>query len=189
MSLVLALASSIPFLGLESVSVLGKAVLGLGLGVFLCPWPWPRALSPRLHLWSTMQEALSLLARGISALQNPLTLEYVFNGEALIISVMQFFHRPNSLCGNVLSSGAEGHGFKSNTELPTTHHRCDISSKGAVLPKCIVAATDQANSLQVWRNTVSIKIWIFFKVIVCVDSFTEHVIRVTTKQVRDSMIV
>ena len=32
------------------VSVLGKAVLGLGLGFFLCPWPWPRALCPRLHL-------------------------------------------------------------------------------------------------------------------------------------------
>ena len=33
-----------------SVSVLGKAVLGLGF--FLCPWPWPwpRALCPRLHL-------------------------------------------------------------------------------------------------------------------------------------------
>ena len=35
------------------VSVLGKAVLGLGLGFFLCPWPWPRALCPRLHLWLT----------------------------------------------------------------------------------------------------------------------------------------
>ena len=30
------------------VSVLGKAVLGLGF--FLCPWPWPQALCPRLHL-------------------------------------------------------------------------------------------------------------------------------------------
>ena len=39
------------FLSLASiVSVLGKAVLGLGLGCFLCPWPWPRALCPRLHL-------------------------------------------------------------------------------------------------------------------------------------------
>ena len=37
------------FLSLASrVSVLGKAVLGLGF--FLCPWPWPRALCPRLHL-------------------------------------------------------------------------------------------------------------------------------------------
>ena len=35
------------FLSLASrVSVLGKAVLGLGLGFFLCPWPWPRALCP-----------------------------------------------------------------------------------------------------------------------------------------------
>ena len=40
------------FLSLASrVSVLGKAVLGLGLGFFLCPWPWPRALCPRPHLW------------------------------------------------------------------------------------------------------------------------------------------
>ena len=39
------------FLSLASrVSVLGKAVLGLGLGFFLCPWPWPRALCPRFHL-------------------------------------------------------------------------------------------------------------------------------------------
>ena len=38
------------FLSLASrVSVLGKAVLGLGF--FLCPWLWPRALCPRLHLW------------------------------------------------------------------------------------------------------------------------------------------
>ena len=99
---------------------------------------------------STIHEALSLLGREISALNNPLALEYVFNGEPLTISVMQFFHRPNSLCGNVLGSGAKGHGFKSNTELPTTRHRnCDFSSKGVVLPECIVAATDQANSLQV----------------------------------------
>ena len=41
----LALASSIPVLS-SRVSVLGKAVLGLGF--FLCPWP--RALCPRLHL-------------------------------------------------------------------------------------------------------------------------------------------
>ena len=45
------------FLSLASrVSVLGKAVLGLGLGLgfFLCPWPWPRALCPRLHLWCSI---------------------------------------------------------------------------------------------------------------------------------------
>ena len=40
------------FLSLASrVSVLGKAVLGLGLGFFLCRWPSPRALCPQLHLW------------------------------------------------------------------------------------------------------------------------------------------
>ena len=39
------------FLSLASrVSVLEKAVLGLGLGFILCPWPWPRTLCPRLHL-------------------------------------------------------------------------------------------------------------------------------------------
>ena len=63
---------------------------------------------------------------------------------------MQFFHPPNSLRGNVLDSGAEGHGFKSNTELPTARHRCHFSSKGAELPKCFVAAEGQANSLHVW---------------------------------------
>ena len=97
----------------------------------------------------TMQEALSLCAREIFALINPLPLDYVFYGKPLIISVMQFFPRPNSLCGNVLGPGAKIHGFKSNTELPTTRHRCDFSSEGAMLPACIVAATDQANSLQV----------------------------------------
>ena len=46
------------FLSLASrVSVLGKAVLGLGF--FLCPWPWPRALCPRLHLWLMMFLALA----------------------------------------------------------------------------------------------------------------------------------
>ena len=97
-----------------------------------------------------MQEALSLHAREIFALINPpgFGVGYVFNGEPLIISVMQFFHRPNSLCGNVLGLGAKSHGFKSNTELPTTRQRCDFST-GAVFPNCIVAATDQANSLQV----------------------------------------
>ena len=63
---------------------------------------------------------------------------------------MQFFHRPDILCGNVLGSGAEGDEFKSNTELPTAHHRCDFSLKGAELPKCFVAAKGQANSLYVW---------------------------------------
>ena len=43
------------FLFLASrVSVLGKAVLGLGLGFFLCPWPWPRAMCPLLHLWQLL---------------------------------------------------------------------------------------------------------------------------------------
>ena len=80
----------------------------------------------------------------------PLTLEYVFNGQPLIISVMQFFHRPDSVCGDALGSGAEGDGFKSNTELPTARHRCDFSSKEAELPECFVAAKGQANSFHVW---------------------------------------
>ena len=63
---------------------------------------------------------------------------------------MKFFHRPDSLCGNVRGSGAGGRGFKSNTQLPTARHRCDFSSKGAELPKCFVAAKGQANSLDVW---------------------------------------
>ena len=103
---------------------------------------------------STMQEAHSLLAREISALNNPLTLEYVFNGKSLTISVMQFFHRPNSLCGNVLGSGAEGHGLKSNTELPTTCHRCDFSSKGSVLPSALSRGRTEQTCYWFRRNTV-----------------------------------
>ena len=57
------------FLSLASrVSVLGKAVLGLGLGFFLCPWPWPRALCPRLHLcWLYYAETYNEFAGPISA--------------------------------------------------------------------------------------------------------------------------
>ena len=36
---------------------------------------------------------------------------------------------------------------KSNTKLPTAHHRCDISSKGTVLPKPNDAEIGPANSL------------------------------------------
>ena len=58
----LALASSIPVRG--RVSVLGKAVLGLGLGFFLCPWPWPRALCSRLHLWTAISLPSSINTNG-----------------------------------------------------------------------------------------------------------------------------
>ena len=47
----LALASSIPVLGLESVCP-RKGYPWPWPRIFLCPWPWPRALCPRLHLWS-----------------------------------------------------------------------------------------------------------------------------------------
>ena len=46
----LALASSIPVLGLESVCT-RKGCPWPWPRIFLCPWPWPRALCPRLHLW------------------------------------------------------------------------------------------------------------------------------------------
>ena len=46
----LALASSIPVLGLESVCP-QKGCPWPWPWIFLCPWPWPRALCPRLHLW------------------------------------------------------------------------------------------------------------------------------------------
>ena len=36
---------------------------------------------------------------------------------------------------------------KTDTMLPTARHRCDISSKGFVLPGRIDAKTDPANSL------------------------------------------
>ena len=45
----LALASSIPVLGLESVCP-RKGCPWPWPRIFLCPWPWPRALCPRLHL-------------------------------------------------------------------------------------------------------------------------------------------
>ena len=48
----LALASSIPVLGLESVCP-RKGCPWPWPRIFLCPWPWPRALCPRLHLWWT----------------------------------------------------------------------------------------------------------------------------------------
>ena len=50
----LALASSIPVLGLESVCPRkGCPWPWPWPRIFLCPWPWPwpRALCPRLHLW------------------------------------------------------------------------------------------------------------------------------------------
>ena len=45
----LALASSIPVLGLESVCP-RKGCPWPWPRIFLSPWPWPRALCPRLHL-------------------------------------------------------------------------------------------------------------------------------------------
>ena len=48
----LALASSIPVLGLESVCPRkGCPWPWPWPRIFLCPWPWPQALCPRLHLW------------------------------------------------------------------------------------------------------------------------------------------
>ena len=44
----LALASSIPVLGLERVCPQKGCPWPW---IFLCPWPWPLALRPRLHLW------------------------------------------------------------------------------------------------------------------------------------------
>ena len=47
----LALASSIPVFGLESVCPRKDCPWPWPRFFFLCPWPWPRALCPRLHLW------------------------------------------------------------------------------------------------------------------------------------------
>ena len=47
------LASSIPVLGLESACTRKGCPWPCPWPrIFLCPWPWPRALCPRLHLWS-----------------------------------------------------------------------------------------------------------------------------------------
>ena len=45
----LALASSIPVLGLERFCS-RKGCPWPWPRIFLCPWPWPRALGPRLQL-------------------------------------------------------------------------------------------------------------------------------------------
>ena len=52
----LALASSIPVLGLESVCPRKGCPWPWPRIFFLCPWPWPwpRALCPRLHLWQLL---------------------------------------------------------------------------------------------------------------------------------------
>ena len=63
----LALASSIPVLGLESVCP-RKGCPWPWRRIFLCPWPWPRALFPRLHLWRILSEkkGFGLTTDGIS---------------------------------------------------------------------------------------------------------------------------
>ena len=60
----LALASSIPVLGLESVCP-RKGCPWPWPRIFLCPWPrpWPRALCPRLHLCKKDGEKLSIKRR------------------------------------------------------------------------------------------------------------------------------
>ena len=60
----LALASSIPVLGLESVCPRkGCPWPWAWLWIFfLCPWPWPRALCPRLHLFKTPTRATTTTA-------------------------------------------------------------------------------------------------------------------------------
>ena len=76
------------FLSLASrVSVLGKAVLGLGLGFFLCPWPWPRALCPRLHLCSVLPVKKLRLPFDIRTYRTAST----FNLKAVILKVNDFF--------------------------------------------------------------------------------------------------
>ena len=60
------------FLSLASrVSVLGKAVLGLGLGFFLGPWPWPRIFFVSLALASSLVSSTPPLhfSRSISPTQ------------------------------------------------------------------------------------------------------------------------
>ena len=50
--------------------------------------------------------------------------------------------------GNAFVSGAGGLRFKSDAVLPTARHRCNISSKGAVLSGRNDAEMGPANSLQ-----------------------------------------
>ena len=78
---------------------------------------------------------------------------------------------------------------KSNTELAMARHRCNFSSKGAVLPKRIVEAMAKQTRYRFERNTVSIMFSFDFEAIAPEDLFTVHVIPVTTTQIRNSVIV
>ena len=69
----LALASSIPVLGLESVCP-RKGCPWPWPRIFLCPWPWPRALCPRLHLW--LWQKINFLQVGLNLYKKQLI--YIF---------------------------------------------------------------------------------------------------------------
>ena len=64
----LALASSIPVLGLESVCPQKRCPWPR---IFLCPWPWPRALCPRLHLWPRLSRGHEARGQGQGHRKNP----------------------------------------------------------------------------------------------------------------------
>ena len=52
--------------------------------------------------------------------------------------------------------GSNLESVKSDTVLPTARHRCDISSKEAVLPGAMTRRWAQLTRYTLWRNTMSI---------------------------------
>ena len=110
------------FLSLASrVSVLGKAVLGLGF--FLCPWPWPRALCPRLHLCS-LHHSLRFIFKNESNLTLPFL--DVLVEKSFSLSITSIYLKPTFtsqyLRWNFFSPGKR----KTNLILTLTHRALAI---------------------------------------------------------------
>ena len=139
-----------------------------------------------------MQEAP---VRKMSRTERPaLTKEYVFYGQPLVISVKQFFHRPDSLRSNVLGSGARGQVFK--FWAGQIEHRVANGSPPLWLffkRSCVAPAQccGEGPRKLVAHGVIQRvrKDLIFLKVIIPVDSFTERVISATTTQIRDLIVV
>ena len=83
------------------------------------------------------------------------------------LHLWQLFFSASWSSGNAFVSGAGGLRFKSDAVLPTARHRCDISSKGAMLPGRNDAEMGPANSLHVsayyseYNERFNLKIWLY----------------------------
>ena len=128
-------------------------------------------------------------------LETPLFLTAdVFYEQPLVISVKYFFHRQDSLCVNCSALVQEVWG--SNRGQVKRNKSCQwLATVATFLRKELCCSSVM---LRRWapqtryplgRNTASIIKINFFEVIFAIDLFTEHVIPVTTTQIRDSIIV